>query len=123
MKEILLPILVKDPGKVSDGYHTFDELYHHRNLLFIHLLHSCSEDAFRSTKHSDGEDVWKGWFVAGLETPEGQITYHLPATLWHLLDGIPTPEKAPKWDGHTSDDVAHRLTRWLLLAYSPPEKD
>lgn len=28
-----------DAGKVSDGYHTFDELYEHRCLLFINLVH------------------------------------------------------------------------------------
>ena len=27
-----------DIGKISDGYHTFDELYHHRALLFASIV-------------------------------------------------------------------------------------
>ena len=28
----------KDIGACSDGYHTFDELYEHRNTLFLNLM-------------------------------------------------------------------------------------
>jgi hypothetical protein len=42
-----------------------------------------------------------------------QITYHLPDHLWNLLEGIPELECAPKWDGHTSQDVVERLKSWV----------
>ena len=39
-----------------------------------------------------------------------QITYHLPARYWHeVCEFAEILEKAPEWDGHTSDDVLKRL--------------
>ena len=29
-----------DVGKLSDGYHTFDELYHHRAILFATICNT-----------------------------------------------------------------------------------
>jgi hypothetical protein len=34
---LILPCPV---GQVSDKYHTFDELYHHRQTLFVQLMNS-----------------------------------------------------------------------------------
>lgn len=53
-----------DPSKVSDGYHTFEELYDHRCLLFIQLIGLLPAFSFASYCHSD-ETVWEGWFIAG----------------------------------------------------------
>ncbi len=99
---------VKLPGEVgetSDGYHTFNELYEHRHRLFIAL---CAHvDSWKSRLHDDGSFL-EGWFIAGINTPQGQATYHLPNRLW---DDLKAPEmaNAPKWDGHTSNDVLDRL--------------
>ncbi len=110
-----------DTNTVSDGYHTFGELYEHRCLLFVALMQAYPEFAWRSWKNSDGTEM-SGWFVAGLELPTGLITYHLPAKLWNLLDDeyiltfenyIKTLEKG-RWDGHTSNDVLERLTKFLM---------
>jgi len=49
-----------DMGEVSDGYHTFNELYDHRVRLFSSLMHSYSGLSWWSRKHSDGEE-WEGW--------------------------------------------------------------
>lgn len=105
------------PGKTSDGYHTFDELYEHRCLLFAVLLKLCADRAWRSRLHHDGE-AWEGWFIAGMDLPIDEtsvtpITYHLPERLWDLLEGVPVREKAPEWDGHTSQDVLARLEAWI----------
>lgn len=35
-------------GLISDGYHTFDELYEHRNVLFINLLNGLNRASRRS---------------------------------------------------------------------------
>lgn len=101
------------PGKTSDGYHTFDELYEHRCLLFIAfgkslpLLHS-----WKSLRHEDGSQ-WEGWFIAGIDLPNGQtITYHLPQRLWDLCSFVDR-DRAPEWDGHTSDDVLERIKSWI----------
>jgi len=104
-------------GQVSDGYHTFDELYEHRCLLFIAVMKAHPALAWRARAHADGSRL-EGWWIGGLDLPSGRITYHLPDRLWSLLDNaaVATRERAPEWDGHTSADVLDRLGRWLTTA-------
>lgn len=109
-----------DVGEVSDGYHTFNELYEHRYLLYCALsqmaaLRREAPYAWKSKTHwIDGnlEPVWDGWFVAGIELGGKMITYHLPLEYWDLFEGIDR-EQAPPHDGHTSLDVIERLKGWL----------
>jgi len=96
-----------DSGEVSDGYHTFNELYEHRHALFALLADNCRPNAWKSLKHEDGSQ-WDGWFVAGINLDSGPITYHLPMR-WFDSFPAPTLDRAPKWDGHTSDQVVERL--------------
>ena len=115
-----LKITLKEKGGVSDGYHTFDELYEHRIVNFMtvcKLLSVLPGEGGRvwiSRKHSDGSE-WEGWFIMGIDTEPGkQITYHLPISKWdecHLIGR--SFEKAPEWDGHTSADVLKRLANLL----------
>jgi len=101
-----------ETGQVSDGYHTFDELYDHRCLLFLALQSAFAAiDAWKSRKHSDGS-AFEGWFIAGVFLPQGQISYHVPEKYWDLCKA-PERETAPEWDGHTSADVLQRLADWL----------
>jgi hypothetical protein len=102
-----------DPGSVSDGYHTFDELYDHRTVLFIALCRSYPHIAWRSRKHNDGS-AFPGWFIAGMTLHTGAITYHLPERVWAALEGIVTYPIAPRWDGHTPAQVVDRLAHWAL---------
>lgn len=100
-------------GEVSDGYHTFNELYAHRIALFIALAVTHSHIAWRSMKHDDGSE-YEGWFIAGMHLPTGDISYHLPESDWDKLTGyVETLPKAPKWDGHTAADVVKRLNEWV----------
>ena len=103
-------------GKVSDGYHTFDELYEHRCILFVALMKTNPDISWRANNHDDGSS-FDGWFVAGMELMTGDVTYHLPNNMWEMLDnvGIKTSNKAPKWDGHTAGDVVKRLEKWVGL--------
>ena len=108
-----------DTNLVSDTYHTFGELYEHRIVNFMticrliyHSLISSTNDVptWISRKHSDGSE-WKGWFILGIHTDKGkQITYHLPIEKWDecCMFAIPL-DKAPEFDGHTSQDVLERL--------------
>lgn len=84
------------PGKTSDGYHTFDELYEHRYLLF--MAFQKLNGGWKARLHSDGL-FWEGWFVAGTTLLGKSITYHLPNSYWDLCPGQEL-ERAPKWDGH-----------------------
>ncbi len=99
-------------GEVSDGYHTFDELYEHRCTLYVALVQHVPNRAWRSYLHDDGKG-FDGWFVCGIDLPAGPVTYHLPERMWSFLDGIKTLDRAPKFDGHTSADVIERLTAWI----------
>lgn len=109
-----------NPEEISDGYHTFDELYEHRTVLFIVLCKRLSyvvdpleqpAKIWRSKKHSDGKLIFGGkWFVLGINKEKGeQITYHLPIEKWEECIFAETLDKAPEYDGHTSDDVLKRL--------------
>lgn len=100
-----------DVGKIFDGYHTFDELYDHRCHLFVALMRSNPDIAWRAHSHEDGT-MFDGWFIAGMHLPTGDISYHLPVHIWILLDGIATTNRAPKWDGHTAADTVNRLAAW-----------
>jgi hypothetical protein len=97
-----------DNLEVSDGYHTIGELYEHRINLFIALC-KYVPSRWRSIKHSDGSS-FDGWFIMGISTKDGkQITYHLPMSKWEDTSFATELDKAPEWDGHTSNDVLKRL--------------
>lgn len=99
------------PGKTSDGYHTFDELYEHRCLLYLAFLwyHADHCGGWRSWLHHNGTS-FDGWFVCGCEINGQQVTYHLPARLWDSAWWLREYDHAPvEWDGHTSNDVLDRL--------------
>ncbi len=100
-------------GKVSDGYHTFDELYDHRIRLYIELTKEYANHTVTvwcSKKHSDGTE-WPGWFILGINKEPGkQISYHLPSQYWdEVSDYALVIDQAPPFDGHTSADVLERL--------------
>lgn len=95
-------------GEVSDGYHTFNELYAHRVRLFSTLMRAYPDKSWWSDTHHDGS-VWDGWIIAGIDTPAGTATYHLPVTEVEQLAGIARLERGKEWDGHTADDVLERL--------------
>ena len=102
-----------DTGKISDGFHTFDELYEQRVTLYITLCRILSEDlnnyVWRSKIHSDGTTS-KGWFILGINEQKSiQMTFHLPVSKWKETKFAHTRSSAPEWDRHTSKDVLKRL--------------
>lgn len=114
-----------DIGDLTDGYHTFDELYEFRMLynaaLFNLMAYMAGEYGVspnnplpvKSKRHGDGELCFGGgWFVVVVELPTGQISNHYEMKDWHLFQ-IDEIDKAPEWDGHTPKDVAKRLRAYL----------
>ncbi|WP_199288067.1 hypothetical protein [Culicoidibacter larvae] len=95
-------------GDMSDGYHTFNELYNHRSVLFSVICNLNSKVAWKSKKHADGS-MFNNMFVVGIETPAGMFTYHDEMMWWNRYN-VPELENAPEWDGHTSDDVIRLYT-------------
>lgn len=104
-------------GEISDGYHTFNELYDHRIALFIALARCRSELAWKSIVHEDGKGL-QGWFIMGMELPGvGQISYHLPMKFWNDVK-VRSLERGMKWDGHMPKDTVDRL---LAFDWSLPD--
>lgn len=94
----------KTLGEVSDGYHTFDELYYHRMILFSIICWDNKEKAWRSKLHHDGT-MFDNYFIVGINTSMGQYSYHYDMKYWHHFNGIKELEKAPEWDGHLPKDI------------------
>lgn len=111
----------KDMGEVSDGYHTFNELYAHRVRLFSTLMNAFPNLSWWSRKHSDGEE-WEGWILAGIDTPDGAATYHLPESEIENLPADTEIDAGKEWDGHTADDVLNRLLS-LRASIAEPEPE
>lgn len=94
----------------SDGYHTFGELYHHRAILSSIVFNMFKAVAWKSKKHDNEEDdpMYNDMFIVGIQTPEGQATYHYHLDYWDLFDVVEL-DRAPKWDGHTPEEAIRRI--------------
>ena len=104
------PTLAPSPitGDTSDGYHTFNELYHHRAVLFSVICNEHPDIAWKSKKHHDGT-MYDGMFIVGINTPEGQATYHYDIVPYWDSFRVKELEFAPEWDGHTPDEAIRRI--------------
>jgi hypothetical protein len=104
-------------GEVTDGYHTFNELYEHRIALFIALMKALPDLSW----YKRTED--KDWIILGISLPTGQVTYHVPRK-WEdeYLVNIHRYElnDGPPFDGHTSKDVLERIKNLIV---DPCEQD
>ena len=104
----------EDVENVSDGYHTFKELYEFRKVYNAALFNGFADaglyDTHKSERHYDGELCFGGgWFIVVAVLPGGQISNHYEMKDWDLFD-IPSFDKAKfEFDGHTSQDVIDRL--------------
>lgn len=101
-------------GRTSDGYHTFDDLYEHRLALTVALVRSHFDIAWRSRDHHpDDAKMFDGFFIVGFNLPGiGQVSYHYKLEHWTLFNNVAILKHAPKWDGHTPEDVVKRLGKW-----------
>ncbi len=95
-------------GNTSDGYHTFNELYHHRAVLFSVIVKIFADRAWKSKLHADGT-MYNGMFIVGIETPNGQATYHYDVDPYWNMFQCKEVDRAPEWDGHTPDQAIERI--------------
>lgn len=104
----------QDMGEVSDGYHTFNELYYYRmlyNAAFFNLLPKGW--VHKSKRHHTGEECFGGgWFIVMANLPTGQVSNHYELKDWDLFQ-VPEKEFADEWDGHTPQEAAKRLYEYL----------
>ncbi len=108
--------------EISDGYHTFEELYEFRKVYNAVLFNEWAKavgyggeervlyDVHKSWKHHDGGYCFGGgWFIVSAMLPTGLISSHYKAVDWELFR-IPEAERAKyPFDGHTAQDVLKRL--------------
>ena len=113
-------------GDTSDGYHTFNELYHHRAVLFSVIVKAFPDQAWKSRKHHDGS-MYDGMFIVGIETPDGQASYHYDVDPYWDMFQCKELEYAPEWDGHTPAQAIARIGklepvrhgRWIFGELGP----
>jgi Protein of unknown function (DUF551) len=103
----------------SDGYHTFNELYEHRTLLFLSALKA---GAFKAQMVC--EDHYPEWDVITCYTPNNyeQISYHVPIKyrdFYSHLDRCSKEQQENNFDGHDSKLVAQRIEKSLLQTNLP----
>lgn len=94
---------------ISDKWHTFDDLYYHRMILFLSLQLAHKDKSWKSKQHHDGT-MFDDSFIVGIDTPRGQYSYHYNLKYWRLFDGIEELEKAPEYDGHKPKDIDRLLS-------------
>lgn len=95
-------------GDTSDGYHTFNELYDHRAKLFSVIVRNYPELCWKAKKHHDGT-MYDGMFIVGINTAEGQASYHYDIDpYWPMFD-CQELDRAPEWDGHTPQQAIDRI--------------
>ena len=95
--------------EISDGHHSFGELYEQRAVLFCTICNMYPDISWKSRKHYDDNDpMYNGDFIAGIYTPMGQAAFHLKDKYWDKLH-VSTLDKAPKYDGYDADEALFRI--------------
>lgn len=99
-----ITIEVTDLSRVSDGYHTMQELYDHRCLLWICLCLRSPDYCYLKLDH------YEGWFLLGMYKHYGiQISYHCPNKYLDLVKNKIKVDNNVTWDEHKPNDVLIRL--------------
>ena len=99
---------------VSDGYHSFGELYDFRKMYNAVLFNEWSKQGkysvHKSTRHFEGDECFGGgWFIVVANLPSGQISNHYEIDDWDLFDCRAYEKALLPYDGHTGQDVLNRL--------------
>jgi len=106
--ELTEGLFAKPELTITDGYHSFEELYDHRIALFLALCGALD----------NADVIWKeepdfgDWVCVYLELETGQISYHLPGKYRSILESrgyLKAESSEQLWDGHTSAKVVERL--------------
>jgi hypothetical protein len=75
--------------------------YEHRVLLWINLCLNSPKACYVVEEH------YEGWFLLGMATSNGQISYHCPNKYLNLVSTI--KREHLEFDGHDSKIVIERL--------------
>ena len=100
---------MKDKSQISDGYHTFAELYDYRRVYNAMLVNEYAKQGLynvhKSWKHNDEKECFGGgWFVVQMDLPTGQISNHYEAKYWNEFQ-CEEREVADAWSNLIIDAV------------------
>ena len=73
------------------------------------FLKNNIDKAWKSKQHADGS-MYENYFIVGIETTQGQYSYHYHMENWKHFADVKELPNAPEWDGHQPDDVVRLLT-------------
>jgi len=97
------------PKQISDGEHTFEELYDQMEVMFCSLCNLYPHISWKTTNPYDPkEEMPKDMFIAGIYTPMGQATYHIHQKLWDVLHVSELPRE-PEHDNMSEEDAVFRI--------------
>ncbi len=85
-----------------------DEVYVDRNLLALAFAKLAHEAGWKVGWSTDTETP--DWRLLYVETPAGQVSWHLPAS---MLEQTTLPTHSLPWDGHDVAEKRRRLGEWL----------
>ena len=114
---------MEDKSQISDGYHTFAELYDYRRVYNAMLVNEYAKQGLynvhKSWKHNDWQECFGGgWFVVQMELPTGQISNHYEAKHWNEFQ-CEEQEVSDAWDGHTPQQALERMMQFLKSPTAP----
>ena len=110
-------LTLPNKGDLSDGYHTYNELYDHRMVLFSIICNQNTNISWKSKLHEDGT-MFEDYFIVGINTPDGQFTYHYHIDHWNKFN-VRELERAPHYDSHTPNNITRLysildLQKWKI---------
>lgn len=99
---------------ISDGHHSFNDLYAHRRKLSAIIFALAGHYAWKSHQHADGT-MFNGDFIVGVSIPDiGDYSYHYKNQYWDEFQ-VPEVKTAPPYDGHRPEDIDRLLALIPLL--------
>ena len=107
--------LIRTKGNISDGYHTFRELYDDRAHLLAIISLGLKDDMWISKLHHDGTMFDDSTFIIGIDVGAIDIRYHLNTRHWSLFSGsVKELDRAPEWHGEDNSATA-QLTKAITF--------
>jgi hypothetical protein len=94
-----------------------DQAYRERNdcvLMMAKMASALGWTCGLGVDEGEPDPEWQ--YVVYIETPQGQLSWHLPAR--EIDDFLFLPAYVKAWDGHTSEEKYARMR-----AYLPPRRD
>lgn len=90
------------PVSVFDGVEAVEKLYRERAHLVAHLA------AYYPSAAGYTDPAAADWLVVSIETPEGQMCWHIAKRDEDLFEHVPRVDTLP-WDGHTTEEKYRRV--------------